>query len=74
MVEHRHHQWFTPGLEHPKLKVHLAIEIALMKISQNWPTFKRHLERALPVQKKQPRLVKIQAHQFHTLPRFSPCP
>lgn len=51
--KHRHHQWFTPDLGHPRLKEHLAVVIALMKISPNWTTFKRHIERALPVQTPQ---------------------
>ena len=51
--KHRHHQWFTEDHGNPRLKEHLAVVIALMKISPNWNIFKRHLERALPVQTPQ---------------------
>ena len=45
---HKHHQWFTPELGHPKLKEHLAAVIALMKAAPNWQAFQRGLQRALP--------------------------
>lgn len=45
---HRHHQWFTPDLGHPKLKEHLAGVMALMRASANWDAFRRNLARAYP--------------------------
>ena len=45
---HRHHQWFTSDLGHPKLKEHLAAVIALMRASPNWTAFERSLNRAFP--------------------------
>ena len=47
--KHRHHQWFTPEVGHPKLKEHLAAVTALMRASPNWNTFQRNLQRAFPV-------------------------
>lgn len=45
---HKHFQWFTPELGHPKLKEHLASVIALMRASSNWNQFLRNMNRALP--------------------------
>ena len=45
---HRHTQWFTPDLGHPKLKEHLAGVIAVMRLSQNWNAFKRNMDVAFP--------------------------
>ena len=47
--KHRHHQWFTPELGHPRLKEHLAAVSALMRASPNWNAFQRNLHRAFPV-------------------------
>ena len=46
--KNRHHQWFTPDLGHPKLKLHLAGVMALMRAAPNWDSFKRSLQRAFP--------------------------
>ena len=46
--KHRHHQWLTKNLGHPKLREHLASVIALMKASTRWDDFKRMINRALP--------------------------
>ena len=43
---HRHHQWFTPEIGHPKLKEHLIGVMALMRAAPNWDAFKRGLARA----------------------------
>ncbi len=51
--KHKHHQWFTPSLGHPKLKEHLAAVIALMRSSPNWNDFKGRLTRAFPKEKEQ---------------------
>ena len=45
---HRHHQWFTPGFGHPKLKEHLAAVTAFMRAAANWNIFQRNLNRAFP--------------------------
>ena len=45
---HRHHQWLTRQVGHPKLREHLAAIIALMKASAKWDDFKRLIERSLP--------------------------
>ena len=45
---HRHHQWFTPELGHPKLKEHLAAVTALMRAASNWAAFERSVDRAFP--------------------------
>ena len=46
--KNRHHQWFTPDLGHPKLKLHLAGVMALMRAAPNWTSFMRALQRSLP--------------------------
>ena len=46
--KHRHHQWLTPDVGHPRLREHLAAVIALMRAASTWEDFKRILERALP--------------------------
>ena len=45
----RHHQWFTPGIGHPKLREHLAAVIALMKAASDWDDFQWSLQRAFPI-------------------------
>ncbi len=45
---HKHHQWFTPDLGHPKLREHLSGVIALMRISSSWYGFKKNLQKAYP--------------------------
>ena len=45
---HRHHQWFTPALGHPKLREHLAAVTALMRAASNWTAFERSMDRAFP--------------------------
>lgn len=45
---HRHHQWFTEEVGHPRLREHLHAVIALMKASATWDQFKRAIERAFP--------------------------
>ena len=44
----RFHQWFTPDFGHPKLKLHLAGVMALMRAAPNWTSFRRNLQRAYP--------------------------
>ncbi|MFN8995468.1 MAG: P63C domain-containing protein, partial [Pseudomonadota bacterium] len=45
---HKHHQWFNPDRGHPKLKEHISGVIALLRAAEDWPSFKRGLERAYP--------------------------
>lgn len=45
---HRHHQWLTQEIGHPKLKEHLASLVTLMRASANWGEFHRMVQRALP--------------------------
>ena len=45
-----HHQWFTTGVGHPKLREHLAAVTALMRVSDTWYEFQKNLERAFPLQ------------------------
>ena len=44
----RHHQWFNTASGHPKLKEHIAMVIATMRLSDDWDGFKKNLDRALP--------------------------
>lgn len=46
--KHRHHQWLTEDVGHPKLREHLASVITLMKASANWDQFQRLINRSLP--------------------------
>lgn len=45
---HKHHQWLTDDVGHPKLREHLAAVIALEKAATSWDGFYRGLQRALP--------------------------
>ncbi len=45
---HRHHQWLTPDVGHPKLRDHINGVLALMRASSSWDQFKRMLDRAFP--------------------------
>lgn len=45
---HKHHQWFNPEKGHPKLKEHISGVIALLRAAEDWPSFKRGLDRAYP--------------------------
>jgi hypothetical protein len=46
--KHKHHQWLTYDIGHPKLKEHLAALTALMKACDSWQQFMRAVNRALP--------------------------
>lgn len=43
-----YHRWLTEDLGVPRLQEHLSAVIALMKASQDWRTFTRLINRALP--------------------------
>lgn len=44
----KHHQFLSEDVGQPDLRDHLLQLIPIMKISKNWPSFKRHLEIAFP--------------------------
>lgn len=46
--KHKHFQWLTEHVGHPRLREHLWAVIALMRASNNWTQFYRSLQRALP--------------------------
>lgn len=46
--KHKHHQWFTDDVGHPRLREHLYAVVALMKASPTWDQFKRSIGRAFP--------------------------
>lgn len=46
--KHRHHQWLTRDIGHPRLREHLSAVVALMKASAKWEDFKRMINRSLP--------------------------
>lgn len=45
---HKHHQWFNTEKGHPKLKEHISGVIALLRASEDWPAFRRAMDRAFP--------------------------
>ena len=45
---HRHHQWFTTEIGHPKLKQHLAGVIAVMRVAPPWNVFTWNMAKAFP--------------------------
>jgi hypothetical protein len=46
--KHKHHQFLTPNIGHPKLQEIITGTNTLMKISPNWRKFQEHLARAFP--------------------------
>lgn len=52
--KNRHHQWLSHGVGHPKLLHHLGSVTALMKISDNWESFKKLLDKYMPTYKDMP--------------------
>lgn len=43
-----HHQWLTREIGHPKLMSHIGSVVAVMKLSPDWDTFVRNLDRVAP--------------------------
>ena len=41
------HQWFSRDVGHPKLREHLSMIIAVMKLSKNWEDFEKNLKTSL---------------------------
>jgi hypothetical protein len=50
----KHHQWLTADIGHPKLLQHLASVTTLMKACDDWPSFEKMVDRALPRQPEIP--------------------
>ena len=46
--KHKHHQWLTMDVGHPKLRDHLNGVLALMRAASSWDQFKRMIDRAFP--------------------------
>lgn len=46
--KHKHHQWFTPDIGHPKLLQHIEGVLAIMRVSSSWDVFKRNMQKAYP--------------------------
>jgi len=51
---HKHHQYLTPELGHPKLSGHITAVCALMDVSDNKDQFLANMERALPRYQEMP--------------------
>lgn len=47
--DHKHHQWLTETIGHPRLRDHLVGVVALMRGSTNWTAFMRSLKLAYPI-------------------------
>lgn len=46
--KHKHHQWLTPDVGHPKLRDHISGVLALMRAAGSWPIFLKMMDRAYP--------------------------
>lgn len=44
----KHHQWLTEDVGHPALAQHIHATITLMRVSNDWNSFHRMMDRALP--------------------------
>jgi len=51
---HKHHQWLSVDIGHPKLLEHLGMVIGAMKLSTDFDDFKKKLNRIAPVYKEAP--------------------
>lgn len=58
--KHRHHQWLTDNVGHPKLLEHLSAVTTLMKVSDDWDLFKAMLDRGKPKYSKLPLFRDVQ--------------
>jgi len=54
----KHHQWLTGDVGHPALAQHLHATITLMRVSSDWNSFYRMINRALPKKTDQLPLLK----------------
>jgi hypothetical protein len=62
--KHKHFQYLTPDMGHPKLKEHLAAVMQAMKFAKamgvNWEQFLRTLDKTLPKYQPMPLLNGVQ--------------
>ena len=56
--KHKHHQWLTDGIGHPKLLEHLGAVVAMMRLSDTWESFMEKLNDLAPSYKKHPLLAQ----------------
>ena len=49
---HKHHQWLTPELGHPKLRQHVWAVAALLRAAPSRHEFRRNLDHAFPKQNR----------------------
>ena len=56
---HRHHQWLSIDIGHPKLLEHLGLVIGVMKLSDDFNDFKKKLNRIAPIYKEAPLFASI---------------
>lgn len=47
-LKNKHHQWLSEDVGHPKLLQHLGAVTAIMKLSNDWETFMKQLDRVVP--------------------------
>lgn len=59
--KHRHHQWLTADIGHPRLREHIASVVTLMRASASWRNFYSLLNRALPPQTPLPLFDELEA-------------
>lgn len=50
--KNKHFQWLTGDVGDPKLKSHIDGVLPLMRISDSWDEFKKHLNKAYPIYEK----------------------
>lgn len=58
--KHRHFQWLTQDIGHPKLQEHLVKVTTLMQVSDDWNGFKSLLDRGFQKYSKLPLFRDIQ--------------
>lgn len=55
--KHKHHQFLTEEVGNPHLERHLAVVIALMRVSKTWEGFKKLLEAAVPLSGERQKII-----------------
>ena len=56
---HKHHQWLTESMGHPKLLNHMTMVVGLMRASDDYDQFQTMLNRAAPVYRDAPLFAEI---------------
>ncbi len=51
---HKHHQWLSADIGHPKLIEHLGKVVGVMQLSEDYAQFKRNMDKVAPVYKESP--------------------